>query len=66
MRIFKPVTLAWWQVAIVKVCLISLGVILGVSYFVFFYIHLTTVVVIFAVAAIYLIGWWLKQGMRSR
>ena len=29
MDIFKPSTLSWWQVGLVKVCLLSLGIAIG-------------------------------------
>jgi hypothetical protein len=61
MTIFKTFTLRWWQIPLVKICLISLGIILGlylkdylIDYVVWFW-------ALFAVTAVYFIYIWLEQ-----
>ena len=33
MKIFKTWTFKWWEVGLIKLCLISLGIILGLYFF---------------------------------
>ncbi len=61
MNIFKTWTLRWWEVGLMKLCLISFGIILAV----YFYSYLAPLLllwwVIFVVPTIYLIFVWSKQ-----
>jgi len=61
MKIFRTWTFRWWEVGIIKVCLISLGILLGL----YFYDYLIGFIwlwwVIFAMAAAYFIALFLKN-----
>ena len=62
MKIFKDWTFHWWEVSLIKLCLISLGILLGL-YFHDLLIGLTTLWwVVFAVSAAYLLGRFFKEG----
>jgi len=61
LNIFKTFTFKWWQAAIFKWSLISLGIILGVYFQAFFLQWIAVVAVVFAVTVIYITGVWLKQ-----
>lgn len=60
MKIFKTWTFHWWEVSLLKLCLISLGLILGI----YFYDYLTSLLwlwwLLFTVTAIYFIAKWLR------
>ena len=58
MNLFKPVTLRWWQVFLVKISLISLGIIVGVYWQAFFLKWIVFVTIVFVVPAMYFI--WLR------
>lgn len=55
MKIFKTWTFKWWEVGLVKLCLLSLGILLGL----YFYTYLVSLLwlwwVLFAVTAVYFI-----------
>ena len=61
MKIFNPVTLKWWQGSLLKISMIALGIILGVSWYAFFLKYIVWVTIIFIVPAIYLASVWWKQ-----
>jgi len=64
MNIFKTWTFQWWEVGLIKLCLISLGIILGI----YFYGYLMGLMwlwwILFVVIAVYFIAMWLKDGMK--
>ena len=61
MKIFKNFTLKWWQLGLLKVSLIALGIILGVYFQFFFLPVIVLITIIFIVPAIYIFGVWAKQ-----
>ncbi|OGZ62891.1 MAG: hypothetical protein A2998_00730 [Candidatus Staskawiczbacteria bacterium RIFCSPLOWO2_01_FULL_37_25b] len=64
MNIFKTWTFKWWEVALIKLCLISLGIILGI----YFYGYLASLMwlwwLLFVAIAVYFIAMWLKDEMK--
>ncbi len=62
MKIFKQWTFEWWEVSLIKICLISLGILLGV----YFYSYLAGLVglwwALFAVTAIYFVARFFREG----
>jgi len=62
MEIFKTWMFTWWEIGIIKVCLISLGILLGL----YFYEYLLSFVwlwwALFAVTAIYFIVRFFREG----
>ncbi len=61
MNIFKSFTLTWWQTGLLKLCLISLGIIIGVYFQEFFLQWIVLVTILFVVPAIYITNVWWKQ-----
>ncbi len=61
MNLFKSFTLKWWQAGLLKVSLISLGIILGVYFQEFFLQWIVLVTIAFVVPAIYIASVWWKQ-----
>lgn len=61
MRLFKSITLAWWQVGIIKVCLLSLGLSAGAYWSGFVYPYINLLLVVFVVSAIYLLVLWSRK-----
>ncbi len=62
MKIFKTWVFKWWEVSFIKLCLLSLGILLGL-YFYDYLIGLTLLWwVLFAVTAIYFIVRMIKEG----
>ena len=61
MRIFKSWTFKWWEVALIKICLLSLGLILGL----YFYGYLVGLLwlwwVLFVVTTIYFLIRFFKE-----
>ena len=61
MHIFKTWTFRWWEVGLIKLCLISLGIILAV----YFYNYLVGLLwlwwILFIVTTIYFIARWIKE-----
>ena len=55
MKIFKTWTFKWWEVGMIKLCLGSLGIILGLYFYDYLIGSLYLWWVLFAVAAIYFI-----------
>jgi len=61
MNLLKDFKLHWWQAGLFKICLLSLGIIIGV-YFKSFFVGLIPVLwIIFIVLAVYLTWVWFKQ-----
>lgn len=62
MNLFKTWTFEWWEISLIKLCLISLGILLGI----YFYDYLASFVslwwAIFAVTGIYFIGRFFKDA----
>lgn len=65
MRIFKTWTFRWWEVGLIKLCLISLGIILAL----YFYNYLVSLLwlwwVLFIVTTIYFIPKWIKEEQKK-
>lgn len=62
MNIFKTRTFAWWEIGVIKVCLISLGILLGL-YFRDVLAPLEVVWwVLFGVTALYFIVRFVREG----
>ena len=62
MRIFRKWTFRWWEVSLVKICLISLGILLGL-YFQDYLIGLVWLWwVLFVATSIYFIALFFKEG----
>jgi hypothetical protein len=61
MKIFKTWMFKWWEIGLIKVCLLSLGIILGL----YFYSYLIGLIwlwwVLFAVTAIYFVARFLRE-----
>jgi len=61
MKIFRTWTFKWWEVSLIKVCLISLGILLGL----YFYNYLVNLLwlwwVLFLVLSIYFIIRFLRE-----
>lgn len=53
MKIFKSWTFQWWEVGLIKLCLLSLGIILGVYYQDYLINFLSFWWILFAVIALY-------------
>ena len=62
MKIFRTWTFRWWEVSLIKFCLISLGILLGL----YFYDYLVGLVWLwwglFAITSIYFIAIFVKEG----
>jgi len=56
MKIFRAWTFQWWEVSLIKICLISLGIILGSYFFPYLYDLLWLWWALFAVTGIYFIA----------
>jgi hypothetical protein len=53
MKIFKSWTFQWWEVGLIKLCLLSLGIILGIYYQDYLINFLSFWWILFAVIALY-------------
>ncbi|MBU2220092.1 hypothetical protein KJ665_03030 [Patescibacteria group bacterium] len=62
MRIFRTWTFKWWEVGIIKVCLLSMGVLLGL----YFYEYLLSLMwfwwILMIITLIYFIVRMVKEG----
>ena len=58
---FIPVTLTWWQVVLLKLSLLSLGVVVGATWPGVFVGWREVLVVLFVVPAFYLTYVWFRQ-----
>ncbi|MBU3895876.1 hypothetical protein KKG36_00950 [Patescibacteria group bacterium] len=61
MRIFKTWTFKWWEVSLIKLCLISLGIVLGICFSVYLAGLLWLWCVVFIATAIYFIAKAIKE-----
>ncbi|MBU2101306.1 hypothetical protein KKH05_01130 [Patescibacteria group bacterium] len=61
LKLFKPITLKWWQVGVVKVALISFGILVGMAWSDIFVIWTPTLLAILIVSWAYLIALWFKN-----
>ena len=61
MKFFKSFTFAWWQLGLLKLSLVSLGVIVGSTWPGVFLGWRDLLVVLFVVPAFYVSYVWLKQ-----
>jgi hypothetical protein len=61
MNIFKPITLKWWQVGLLKFSVLALGILLGAVWPGVFAPALPVLVVLFVIPAVYLIRVWWRQ-----
>ena len=61
MKIFRTWTFKWWEIALIKLCLISLGILLGL----YFYDYLISLVWLwwglFVITSIYFIASFIKE-----
>ncbi len=61
MRIFRTWTFQWWEVSLIKICLLSLGILLGL----YFYNYLASLLwlwwVLFVATAVYFIARFLYE-----
>lgn len=60
MQIFKTRTFKWWEIVLVKVCLISFGIILTLYFYDFFMSLLWLWWPLFAVTAMYFVARFMK------
>lgn len=64
MKIFRTWIFKWWEVGLIKLCLLSLGILLGL-YFYDYLIGLTALWwVLFIITAIYFIVRMIREGNR--
>jgi hypothetical protein len=61
MNPFKSFTLKWWQTGLLKLSMISLGIILGIYWQGFFHQWIVIVTIVFIVPALYLVRVWWEQ-----
>ncbi|MEI6351675.1 MAG: hypothetical protein WCP06_11290 [Verrucomicrobiota bacterium] len=65
MDLFKSFTMTWWQVGIFKTLLLCLGIVLGATWPEIFLAWRSVLLVIFAVATVYISWVWWKQIARG-
>jgi len=61
MHMFKTWTFRWWEIGLVKLCLISLGIILAIYFYNYFVGLLWLWWILFIVTTIYFIVRWIKE-----
>ena len=61
MRIFKTWTFRWWEIGLIKLCLISLGIILGIYFGKYLLGWLWLWWTLFVIIAIYFIARWIRE-----
>ena len=61
MRIFKTWSFRWWEIGLIKLCLISLGIILTIYFYKYLIGLLWLWWILFAVTAIYFIAKWIRE-----
>lgn len=65
MNIFKPFTLTWWQLGLLKLCLLCVGIVFGVYFHDFFLQWIVIVTIVFVTSGIYIGSVWLKQRTQT-
>ena len=63
MKFITSWTFRWWEIGLLKVCLVSFGIILGVYFFDALQPFLWLWWVLFGGLALYFIARWLKEAM---
>ena len=61
MNIFKTFTLKWWQAGVFKVALISLGILIGMTWPGVFHAWSMLLCLLFALSVAYITWVWWKQ-----
>lgn len=61
MKIFQDWTFKWWEIALLKICLLSLGIILGLSFPDYLLQHITIFLVLFLMTTLYLVKMFLAK-----
>lgn len=61
MKLFKSYTFAWWQMAILKLALLSLGAAIGSYWYSFFGANLVVLIVIAIISSIYILSISFRQ-----
>ena len=62
MRIFRTWTFQWWEVSLIKLCLISLGILAGLYFYDYVIGFMWLWWGLFLVTAIYFIMRFIKEG----
>lgn len=55
MRILKVWTFEWWEVGLIKICLLSLGILLGIYFYECLIVFSWVWLIVFVVTAIYFV-----------
>ncbi len=61
MDLFKSFTLAWWQMALLKVGLLAVGIVIGTYWHGFFRKYVPVLIGIAVVTLVYVTYVWVKQ-----
>ena len=61
MNIFKSFTLKWWQGSLLKIAMISLGIVIGATWPEIFVNWVTVLLIVSIVSASYITYIWWKQ-----
>jgi len=61
MKIFKTWTFQWWEIGLIKICLLSLGILLGLYFYDYLISFLWLWWVLFVATAIYFIARFIKE-----
>ncbi|MFZ2049113.1 MAG: hypothetical protein WAV25_02365 [Minisyncoccia bacterium] len=62
MKILRDWTFKWWEVSLIKICLLSLGILLGLYYFDFLVGFMWLWWTLFVVTAIYFVIRFFKES----
>jgi len=65
MRIFKTWTFRWWEVSLIKLCLISLGIILTIYFYDYLISSLWLWWTLFIATTIYFIAKFIKEEQKN-
>jgi hypothetical protein len=61
MTIFKPITMKWWQAGLLKLAMLSLGLVVGASWPGIFIPWRAEFLLLFLLPSLYLLWLWWKQ-----
>lgn len=61
MIFFKKYTYEWWQIGIFKLALLAIGIMIGAHWYEFWNGYVTTLIVVAAIASVYIAYVSLKQ-----